>query len=209
MCSGRLSRPACSPAVGIEFEPELGGDHHLLAEGSEGFAHEFFVRERAVDFGGIEECDAAFDGRPDQRDHLLLVCSRTVAEAHSHAAEPESRNFQVAFSQFALLHCFSSCHRLSARRRRRNTTPGFCEHAERVARHVSKDGNLEAAPGLFLSRSSSPTPVYRVSEPHQSVASASREICASRAHGLRRGSTSSGAPGIGGGTGDSRTGTSP
>ena len=50
------------PAVGIEFEPELGGDRHLPTERSEGFAHEFFVRERAVHFSGVKECDAAFHG---------------------------------------------------------------------------------------------------------------------------------------------------
>src|ERR1700737_482586 len=63
----------------------------------------------AVDFGGIEECDAAFHGRPDDRDHLLLFSGRTVAKAHSHAAQPDSRDFQIAFSKFALLHCSSSC----------------------------------------------------------------------------------------------------
>ena len=51
---------------GIKLEPELGGYHDLPAEGSEGFAHEFFVCERAVGFSGIEECDAAFDGRANQ-----------------------------------------------------------------------------------------------------------------------------------------------
>ena len=95
ICSGRLSSPACLPVFWIEFEPELGGDHHLPAEGSEGFTHEFFVGERAVDFSRIEECDAAFDGCPDNRDHLLLVFGRTVAEAHSHAAEADGRDFQV------------------------------------------------------------------------------------------------------------------
>ncbi len=30
-----------------------------------------------------------------------------VARAHSHTAEPESRDFQVAISKFALTHCFS------------------------------------------------------------------------------------------------------
>ena len=107
MCSGRLSSPACLPVSGSNVEPELGGDHHLLAEGRQRFAHEFFVGERAVDFGGVEERDAEFDGRPDQGDHLLLVFGRTVAEAHSHAAEPDGRNFQVALSKFALLHFFS------------------------------------------------------------------------------------------------------
>jgi hypothetical protein len=47
---------------GIELEPELGGDHHLATEGSEGFAHELLVRERAVRFSGVEERDAAIDG---------------------------------------------------------------------------------------------------------------------------------------------------
>src|SRR5262249_34066508 len=49
-------------SVGLKFESELRGYHHLLTEGGEGFAHEFFVRERAVNFSGIEERNAAFDG---------------------------------------------------------------------------------------------------------------------------------------------------
>src|SRR5262245_60785186 len=49
-------------SVGLKFESELRGYHHLPAEGGERFAHEFFVCERAVNFSGIEECDAAFDG---------------------------------------------------------------------------------------------------------------------------------------------------
>src|ERR1035441_7120732 len=47
------------------------------------------------------------NGSPEKRGHLLLVFGRTVRKAHSHAAEPESRNFQAALSKFALLHCFS------------------------------------------------------------------------------------------------------
>jgi len=45
----------------------------LLTEGGEGFAHEFLVRERAVHFGGIEECDAAFDGRPKKRESISCL----------------------------------------------------------------------------------------------------------------------------------------
>ena len=83
MCSGRLFSPAALlPPVGpADVEPELGGDHHLVAEGSERLAHQFLVRERAVDLGGVEECDAAFDGRPEQRDHLLLVLRRAVGQS--------------------------------------------------------------------------------------------------------------------------------
>ena len=53
--------------LGINFPPELGGDHHLPTEGSEGFAHEFFVYVRAIDFGRVEERDAAFNGSVQKR----------------------------------------------------------------------------------------------------------------------------------------------
>ena len=91
--------------IRIEVEPELGGDHHLLAEGSEGLAHKLLVDERAVDLGGVEEGDAPLDGGVKQSGHLLLVFGRAVGKAHSHAAEAEGRDFQIALSKFTLLHC--------------------------------------------------------------------------------------------------------
>ena len=63
MCSGRLSRPTARLPVRIELEAELGRDHDLVAEGRERFADELFVRERAIDFGRVEERDAAIDRR--------------------------------------------------------------------------------------------------------------------------------------------------
>jgi hypothetical protein len=47
--------------LGINFPTELGSDHDLPMDGRKGLAHEFFIRERAVRFGGIEEHDAALD----------------------------------------------------------------------------------------------------------------------------------------------------
>src|SRR5437899_6411354 len=91
-------------ALRIEFESKLCGDHHLLAKRSEAFAHEFLVRERAINFGGVEECDAAFHSCAKQRDHLLLIFRRTVPKAHPHAAESDRRHFQPAFSKFARFH---------------------------------------------------------------------------------------------------------
>jgi hypothetical protein len=104
MCSGRLSRAdQPGPPFG-SGEAELGGDDDAPLEGLERLAHELLVRERPVDLGGVEERDAAFDGLPDEGDHLLLVRSRTEAEAHAHAAEPEGRDLEVAAPQFSLLH---------------------------------------------------------------------------------------------------------
>src|SRR5207245_2419178 len=97
---------------GIKFEAELRCDRHLFTKRSERFAHKFFVCEWAVRFRSVEERYAALYGRANQRDHLLLVCGRAVAKAHSHTAQTERRNFQVAISEFALLHCVSfSFHR--------------------------------------------------------------------------------------------------
>ena len=108
MCSGRLFRPPLLARLRIDVEAELGGDHHLVAEGRERLAHQLLVRERAVDLGGVEEGDAALDGRPDQRDHLLLVGRRAVAEAQAHAAEPDGRDFQVRCFQVCASACLSS-----------------------------------------------------------------------------------------------------
>ena len=90
--------------IRIEVKPEFGGYRHLIMEGSEGFAHKFFIQKRAVDLGGIEECYAAFYGCAEDRGHLLLIFWRAVGKAHSHATESDSRDFQIAVSKFALLH---------------------------------------------------------------------------------------------------------
>jgi hypothetical protein len=78
-----------SAGIRIEFESKFGGDHNLIAEGREGFAHQFFACERAVAFSGIEERNAALDRSPNDGNPVLLVHSRTVAMTQSHTAEPD------------------------------------------------------------------------------------------------------------------------
>ena len=53
----------------------------------------------AVNFGGVKECNAAFHRRTQKRRHFLRVFGWAVGKAHSHAAEPESRDFEIAFFQ--------------------------------------------------------------------------------------------------------------
>ena len=91
-------------AVRLHLEPELRGDDDLPAERLERLADQVFIRVRAVDLGRVEERDAPFDGLSDERDHLLPVRGRTVGKAHAHAAQAEGRDFQVAFTECALLH---------------------------------------------------------------------------------------------------------
>ena len=71
-----MLRPAVHAKVRdrrAECVAELGRDHDLVAERSEGFAHEFLVPVRAIGLGGVEECDAALDRRSDQPDRILRV----------------------------------------------------------------------------------------------------------------------------------------
>ena len=65
-----VQRRCCADSP-VEVDAELGRDHDLVTERRQRLAHELLVRERAVDLGGVEERDAALDGRPDQRDRLL------------------------------------------------------------------------------------------------------------------------------------------
>ncbi len=88
---------------GIMFPPKLGGDDHLPAKWLQCFTHQLLVGERPVHFRRVEKGDPALDRRAQEGDHLLFV-GRPVAIAHAHAAQPESRDFQPAFSKFSGLH---------------------------------------------------------------------------------------------------------
>src|SRR5208282_2568461 len=88
-----------------ELEAEFSSDHDLLSERCEGFANQLFVVEGTVGFSGVEEGNALLDGLPDESDHLPLIRRWPVTKAHAHAAESNGRDFQIAFSEFALLHC--------------------------------------------------------------------------------------------------------
>ena len=87
-----------------DIEAELCGDGHLISQWRKRFADEFFVRERPVDLGRVEECDAAFDSGSKKGDHLLFVRRGTIGKAHSHATEPQSGDFQIALAQLTFLH---------------------------------------------------------------------------------------------------------
>src|SRR6266576_5019750 len=96
----RRARPLIAAT---QVEPELGGDHQLLAKGRKGLADEFFVCVWAVNFSGIKERDTSIHGGTEKSSHLLFVFGWAVGKAHSHAAESDGRDFQITFPEFALL----------------------------------------------------------------------------------------------------------
>ena len=57
----------------LEPEPELGRHDDLIPNRRERFADDFFIRERAVHFCGVEEGDAAVDRRADHRDAICTA----------------------------------------------------------------------------------------------------------------------------------------
>ena len=50
--------------------------------------HTAVSQDSDVDLGSIKKRDAAFDCFAYKSNHLLLVCSRAISTAHSHAAGP-------------------------------------------------------------------------------------------------------------------------
>ena len=91
------------PALVVDVEAELGGNHDLVAHGGQRLAHQFLVHERPVDLGRVEEGDPLLDRRPDQRHHLVVVACRSQAVAHAHAAQADGRDLQTAAAELTLL----------------------------------------------------------------------------------------------------------
>ena len=100
--------PAVQPSLlaVLDLEAEFCGDLYLMAEWSQRFTDEFFIRVRTINFRCIKERDAALDGSANERNHLLLVFRRPIGPAHAHAAEAKSRDFKIAFSKLSLFHLF-------------------------------------------------------------------------------------------------------
>src|SRR5438874_9021388 len=93
--------------IGVGLPSELRRDYNFPVKRSKRFAYQFFVEERTVYLGGIEERDTSLHGGVQQRNHLLLVFRRPVGPTHSHATESDGGNLKIAFSKFAFSHCFS------------------------------------------------------------------------------------------------------
>jgi len=90
--------------IRVDVMAELGGNHDVFAERSQGFADEFLIPERAIVFRGVEEGNAVLDGGADDRDHLVLVRLLSVGVGHAHAAEPDGGDLEAAIAECALLH---------------------------------------------------------------------------------------------------------
>jgi hypothetical protein len=78
----------------LNAKPNLVAMTTRPRNGCQGFADEFFVDERPVDLGGVEERDAAFDGGADECDVVGPVEGGAVALSHAHGVEADGRDLQ-------------------------------------------------------------------------------------------------------------------
>jgi len=90
-------------------ETELGSDYYLSAKRLECLTYEFFIGKWSIYFGSIKEGDTPLNCITNHCNHLFPRSDRTIAKAHSHAAQSEGGYFQAAFAKFSLLHSFASC----------------------------------------------------------------------------------------------------
>ena len=100
----RSARHAGLLAVLVEGEPELGGDHDLVADRFECLTDQLLVVEGAVDLGGVEEGDAAVHRGTEERDHLVSWRSWAERLAHAHATEAEGRHLKSGGAEGACVH---------------------------------------------------------------------------------------------------------
>ena len=90
-----------------DVEAELGGDHHPVTHRAQRFADQAFIGEGAIDFGSVEERDAAIDGGAQQGAALRRAQLAAIGEIQPHAAIADRRDFE-AVAENALLHVLSS-----------------------------------------------------------------------------------------------------
>src|SRR5271165_3479430 len=90
----------------VDLEAELRADENAVANRLQRFANQLFVDERPVAFRSVEKGDATIYGRADHGNRLLFVGGGAKAEAQTHTAKPDGRNFQITFSELARFHIF-------------------------------------------------------------------------------------------------------
>jgi hypothetical protein len=99
---------AAGPGVaGIDHDPELGRQHHLVAPPADRRADQLLVRVGAVDVRGVEEVDAQLQRPVDGRGGFVVV-DWPVGIGHPHAAEPHRRDLErrLAAAEGSLIHAF-------------------------------------------------------------------------------------------------------
>ena len=171
MCSGGCPRRAVRVRRRVEFEPELRGDHHLLAERSERLALPA-LRSRTPCASAVSK-NVAPSSTAERRSKIICWRSGTGRRGgRPHAAEPDRRDLRAAGSESALLHrlqyrlpgrtigphreptalwCDEKGRRAASDRRRVARSPSFVGE-----RHERSSAESNKAPGPLVVSSRNP-----------------------------------------------------
>ena len=102
---GDVGRAVVDPAfvlAGLPHDAELGG-HDQLAPPFQEAAEQGLVMAEAIGVRRVEEGDAQLHGARERRQGHSVV-GRPVEFRHAHAAQPDFRHADAAFTQLAFLH---------------------------------------------------------------------------------------------------------
>jgi len=91
--------------LGVNLEPELGRDHHLVTHGSESLAHELFIHERTVTSAVSKKVTPRSTAARMSAIISCLSLPLCRDQTQPHAAKPHGRDFKTPCSEIALLHC--------------------------------------------------------------------------------------------------------
>ena len=92
------------PPLRVDPNAEFSGYDHLVANRRECLADQLLIGKRPVTLRRIEKGNTLFVSPADQGDHLVSVCRRTVAVAHTHATQSDGGHLQFSVSQFPVFH---------------------------------------------------------------------------------------------------------
>jgi hypothetical protein len=103
-----LRAPVDTAIQGIvpAHDPELGGEHDLVAAAGDGASHQLLVVSLPVHVRRVEQLHAQVQGAVDDADRLLVV-DLAVELGHAHQTEADLCDLESLRSQLSLFH---DCH---------------------------------------------------------------------------------------------------
>jgi hypothetical protein len=80
----------------IPADAELGGNHNVMPSWAKGSGKNFFRMTESIHIGGIEKVDAQIKRLVNRADRFLVIHPAIAVPPDCPAAEPDSRDFQIA-----------------------------------------------------------------------------------------------------------------
>ena len=96
-------------APGVRDEPELRGDHNLVAAALDRLSDDLLAVERPVDLGGVDLSHPQIQGPADGADRLRVVKAPAAGVGPGHRHRPKADTGDVQPTQRDVLHRLAPC----------------------------------------------------------------------------------------------------